>query len=48
VQTSTLAAVNDFGIISAVQSKIAEVEEIYIRALRGHEKVWEAGHIHRY
>jgi hypothetical protein len=42
--TSTLAMVNNLGLLYANQGKMAEAEEMYVRALRGYEKAWGPEH----
>ncbi len=37
---STLNTVNNLGLLYADQGKMAEAEEMYMRALRGYEKAW--------
>jgi tetratricopeptide (TPR) repeat protein len=42
--TSTLAPINNLGLLYADQGKMTEAEEMYMRALRGYEKAWGAEH----
>ncbi|KAF1817833.1 uncharacterized protein K489DRAFT_303975, partial [Dissoconium aciculare CBS 342.82] len=42
--TSTLDTVNNLGNLYSNQGKMAEAEEMYVRALRGKEKAWGAEH----
>ena len=39
--TSTLGTVNNLGVLYADQGKMAEAEEMYMRALQGCKKLWE-------
>ena len=42
--TSTLDTVNNLAVLYKNQDKMAEAEEMYIRALKGYEKAWGAEH----
>ena len=42
--TSTLGTVNNLGLLYADQGKMAEAEEMYMRALKGYEKIYDADH----